>query len=158
VERGLPLQFHVGYGDTDLTLHRSDPSLMTGFLRRVQDRQVPIMLLHCYPYHRTAAYLAAAFPHVYLDVGLAINYTGSRSAAVVAESLEVAPFAKVLFSSDAWGPPELHHLGALLWRRAMTELLGAWVSSGDWSPADAVRVAEMVGAGNARRVYALGER
>ncbi|WP_433558713.1 amidohydrolase family protein [Pseudonocardia xinjiangensis] len=158
VERGLPLQFHVGYGDTDLTLHRSDPSLMTGFLRRVQDRQAPIMLLHCYPYHRTAAYLAAAFPHVYLDVGLAINYTGSRSAAVVAESLEVAPFAKVLFSSDAWGPPELHHLGALLWRRAMTELLGAWVSSGDWSPADAIRVAEMVGAGNARRVYALGER
>ncbi|GAA1302183.1 amidohydrolase family protein [Pseudonocardia xinjiangensis] len=158
VERGLPLQFHVGYGDTDLTLHRSDPSLMTGFLRRVQDRQVPIMLLHCYPYHRTAAYLAAAFPHVYLDVGLAINYAGSRSAAVVAESLEVAPFAKVLFSSDAWGPPELHHLGALLWRRAMTELLGAWVSSGDWSSADAVRVAAMVGAGNARRVYALGER
>ena len=158
VERGLPLQFHVGYGDTDLTLHRSDPSLMTGFLRRVQDRRVPIMLLHCYPYQRTAAYLAAAFPHVYLDVGLAINYTGSRSAAVVAESLEVAPFAKVLFSSDAWGPPELHHLGALLWRRAMTDLLGGWVSSGDWSAADAVRVAEMVGAGNARRVYALGER
>ena len=158
VERGLPLQFHVGYGDTDLTMHRCDPSLMTGFLRRVQDRRVPIMLLHCYPYQRTAAYLAAAFPHVYLDVGLAINYTGSRSAAVVAESLEVAPFAKVLFSSDAWGPPELHHLGALLWRRAMTELLGGWVSSGDWAPADAVRVAELVGAGNARRVYALGER
>jgi uncharacterized protein len=70
-EHRLPLQFHVGYGDPDLTLHRCNPSLMTEFLRRIQDRHVPVMLLHCYPYHRTAGYLAHVFPHVYLDVGLA---------------------------------------------------------------------------------------
>jgi predicted TIM-barrel fold metal-dependent hydrolase len=157
VERGLPLQFHAGYGDPDLTLHRCDPSLMTGFLRLVQDRQVPVMLLHGYPYHRTAGYLAHVFPHVYLDVGLAVNYTGVRSRAVVAESLELAPFGKVLFSSDAWGPAELHYLGAVLWRRAMTSVLGAWVESGDWSNADAMRVAHMVGADNAKRVYRLQE-
>lgn len=157
VERGLPLQFHIGYGDPDLTLHRCDPSLMTDFLRRVQDRQVPVMLLHCYPYHRTAGYLAHVFPHVYLDVGLAVNYTGARSRAVVAESLEVAPFGKLLFSSDAWGPAELHHLGAVLWRRAMASVLGEWVQSGEWSSADAVRVAQMVGADNAKRVYRLAE-
>lgn len=155
VEHGLPLQFHVGYGDPDLTLHRSDPSLMTDFLRRVQDRRTPVMLLHCYPYHRTAGYLAHVFPHVYLDVGLAVNYTGARSRAVVAESLEVAPFGKVLFSSDAWGPAELHLLGAQLWRNAMAGVLGDWVDSGEWSAADAVRVITMVGAGNAKRVYRL---
>jgi uncharacterized protein len=152
VGTGLPLQFHVGLGDPDLTLHRTDPSLMTEFLRRVR---VPVLLLHCYPYHRTAAYLAAVFPHVHMDVGLAVNVTGARSRAVIAESLEVAPFGKVLFSSDAFGPPELHHLGAVLWRRAMTAVLGEWVAGGDWSLADAVRVAELVGAGNARRVYGL---
>lgn len=155
LDRGLPLQFHVGYGDPDLTLHRCDPSLMTDFLRRVQDRQVPVMLLHCYPYHRTAGYLAHVFPHVYLDVGLAVNYTGARCRAIVAESLEVAPFGKILFSSDAWGPAELHYLGAVLWRRAMAGVLGEWVESGEWSGADAVRVAQMVGAGNAKRVYQL---
>ncbi|MGH3566406.1 MAG: amidohydrolase family protein [Pseudonocardia sp.] len=154
VERGLPLQFHVGYGDPDLTLHRCDPSLMTDFLRRVQ---VPVMLLHCYPYQRTAGYLAAVFPHVHVDVGLAVNYTGTRSRAIVAESLEVTPFGKLLFSSDAWGPPELHFLGATLWRRAIIDVLGEWVESGEWSKADAVRVAGLVGAGNARRVYGLGE-
>jgi uncharacterized protein len=158
VEHRLPLQFHVGYGDADLTLHRCDPSHLTGFLRRVQDRGVPVMLLHCYPYHRTAAYLAAVFPHVHLDVGLAVNYTGARSRAVVAEALEVAPFAKVLFSTDAWGPPELHHLGAVLWRRAITDVLGGWVADGDWAEPDALRVAEMIGAGNARRVYGLEGR
>ncbi|MGH3779965.1 MAG: amidohydrolase family protein [Pseudonocardiaceae bacterium] len=157
VERGLPLQFHVGYGDPDLTLHRCDPSLLTDFLRLIQDRQVPVMLLHGYPYHRTAGYLAHVFPHVYHDVGLAVNYTGARSRAVVAESLEVAPFGKVLFSSDAWGPAELHYLGAVLWRRAMASVLGEWVESGEWSSADAVRVAKMVGADNAKRVYRLEE-
>jgi uncharacterized protein len=155
VERHLPLQFHVGYGDPDLTLHRCNPSLMTDFLRRVQDRQVPVMLLHCYPYHRTASYLAHVFPHVYLDVGLAVNYTGARCRAVVAESLEVAPFGKVLFSSDAWGPAELHHLGAVLWRRAMISILGEWVQAGEWSSTDAIRVAHLVGTDNAKRVYQL---
>jgi predicted TIM-barrel fold metal-dependent hydrolase len=155
IDYGLPLQFHVGYGDPDLTLHRCDPSLMTDFIRAIQDRQVPVMLLHCYPYHRTAGYLAHVFPHVYLDVGLAVNYTGARSRAIVAESLEVAPFSKLLFSSDAWGPAELHHLGAVLWRRAMARVLGEWVESGEWSGADALRVAQLVGAGNARRVYRL---
>jgi predicted TIM-barrel fold metal-dependent hydrolase len=155
VERGLPLQFHVGYGDPDLTLHRCDPSLMTDFLRLVHDRQVPVMLLHGYPYHRTAGYLAQVFPQVYLDVGLAVNYTGARSRAVVAESLELAPFGKVLFSSDAWGPAELHYLGAVLWRRAMASLLGEWVDSADWSHTDAIRVAHLIGADNAKRVYRL---
>jgi len=153
--RHLPLQFHVGYGDPDLTLHRSDPSLMTEFLRLAQDRRVPIMLLHCYPYHRNAGYLAHAFPHVYLDVGLAVNYTGARSVAVVAESLEVAPFGKLLFSSDAFGPAELHYLGALMWRRTTASVLSAWVDAGEWSAADAQRIARMVGADNARRVYGL---
>ncbi|MDT7615271.1 MAG: uncharacterized protein QOF00_2718, partial [Pseudonocardiales bacterium] len=150
---GLPLQLHTGFGDPDLTLHRCDPSLLTPFIRAVQPRHVPIMLLHCYPYHRTAAYLAGAFPHVHLDIGLAVNYTGAAGRTVVAETLEVAPFGKVLFSSDAWGPPELHHLGALLWRRAITAVLGGWVADGDWSLADAIRVAGMIGSGNATRVY-----
>ena len=156
-ERGLPLQFHVGYGDPDLTLHRCDPSLMTEFLRRVQDLRVPVMLLHCYPYHRSAGYLAQVFPHVYLDVGLALTYTGTRSVAILAESLELAPFGKLLFSSDAFGPAELHYLGAVLWRRAMTTVVGAWASSGEWSVADAQRVVRMVGADNAKRVYRLAE-
>lgn len=155
LELGLPLQLHTGFGDPDADLRRCDPLLLRGFLEAAEPAGVPVMLLHCYPYHRGAGYLAQAYPHVYLDVGLAINYTGARAAAVVAESLELAPFGKLLFSSDAWGPPELHYLGALLWRRATARVLGAWVADGDWSQADALRVAEMVGAGNARRVYRL---
>jgi predicted TIM-barrel fold metal-dependent hydrolase len=155
LDQGLPLQLHTGFGDPDADLRRCDPLLLRGFLEQAEPRGVPVMLLHCYPYHRGAGHLASAYPHVYLDVGLAINHVGARAAAVVAESLELAPFAKVLFSSDAWGPAELHYLGARLWRRATARVLGEWVSDGDWSQADALRVAAMIGGGNARRVYRL---
>jgi uncharacterized protein len=157
VERGLPLQFHTGFGDPDLDLARCDPLLMTGFLRATRDRGVDVMLLHCYPYQRQAGYLAQVFPHVYLDVGLAVTHVGARAPAVVAESLELAPFHKVLYSSDAFGLAELHHLGALAFRQAFERITRAWVGEGRWSAADAARVGELVGHGNARRVYRLGE-
>lgn len=157
IERGLPLQFHIGYGDPDVDLHRSDPLLLRGLIELAEPRAVPLLLLHCYPFHRNAGYLAQVYPNVYFDVGLGVSYTGARSVAVVAESLELAPFAKILFSSDAWGPAELHHLGALLWRRAMTRVLSGFVTDGEWTEGQAVRVATMVGAQNARRVYGLGE-
>lgn len=151
VERGLPLQFHVGFGDPDLDLARCDPLLLTGFLRATRDRDVSVMLLHCYPFHRQAGYLAHAFPHVYADIGLALNHVGVRAPAILAESLELTPFHKLLYSSDAYGLAELHHLGALLFRRAFEEVAGAW----GWPAEDAARVGEMVGSGNARRVYRL---
>ncbi|MDQ1662488.1 MAG: uncharacterized protein QOJ68_2468 [Blastococcus sp.] len=158
LDLGLPLQFHVGYGDPDLRLHRCNPLLMTDFLRASQSRRVPVMLLHCYPFQREAGYLAQIFPHVYLDVGEAVHYTGARSPSVLAEALELAPFGKLLFSSDGWGPAELHFLGALLWRRGMTDVLGGFVAAGEWSAPDALRVATLIGSENTRRVYRLDDR
>jgi predicted TIM-barrel fold metal-dependent hydrolase len=156
VHLGLPIQIHTGFGDRDLDLHRANPIHLLDFLRTPGVADVPVVLLHCYPYHREAGYLAQAFGNVHFDVGLAVNHVGVRSTQVVAEAFELAPFAKQLYSSDAWGPPELHHLGAALWRRAVTSVLGGWVADGDWSVADARRVAEMIGRDNAVRVYGLG--
>ncbi|MDQ4118882.1 MAG: amidohydrolase family protein [Actinomycetota bacterium] len=156
VERGLPIQLHTGLGDRDVDLPDANPVRLRDFLCLPEVAAVPVMLLHCYPYHREAGYLTQAFPNVYMDVGLALNHVGVRSRAVLAESFELAPFAKLLYSSDAWGPPELHHLGAVLWRRAITTTFGGWVRDGDWSSDDAIRVADMVGRGNAARVYRLG--
>jgi predicted TIM-barrel fold metal-dependent hydrolase len=155
VDLGLPLQLHSGYGDPDLDLHRANPLLLMPWLRRVEPTGVPVMLLHNYPYHREAGYLAQVFDNVYFDVGLGINYVGSQSSQVIAESLEVAPFAKQLYSSDAWGPSELHFLGALLWRRGISRVIGRWVEDGEWSQSDAVRVLHLIGHVNAERVYRL---
>jgi uncharacterized protein len=155
VRTGLPLQFHVGLGDPDARLHRADPGLMHEFLLATQDTGTAVMLLHCYPYHRQAACLANVFPHVYLDVGEALNHTGARSATVLAEALEVAPFGKLLYSSDAYGLAELHYLGAAGFRRDLGKVIGGFVADGAWSAADGERVARLVGAQNSRRVYGL---
>ena len=155
LDTGLPLQFHTGFGDPDARLHRADPSLLHDFLIATRPAGTPVMLLHCYPFHRQAGYLAQAFPHVYMDVGQALNHVGARSAAVLAEALELAPFHKVLYSSDAFGLPELHYLGADGFRRDLATVTGAFVADGAWSAADAERVSGMIGAGNARRVYHL---
>ncbi|MET1063626.1 MAG: amidohydrolase family protein [Arthrobacter sp.] len=151
----LPLQFHVGFGDRDLDLHKTNPLYLLDFLRFPEVRDAPIMLLHCYPFEREAGYLAHAFENVYLDVGLAVNFTGSRSRDLVARSFELAPFSKILYSSDAFGPAELHYLGARLWRNAIIKVVGGWIDDDDCSDADARKIVQLVAHDNARRVYAL---
>ncbi len=157
IDIGKPLQFHVGFGDTDVRLHRSDPSLLTDFLIATEPIGTPIMLLHCYPHHRVAGYLAHVFSHVYMDLGAVLNHVGARSAAVLAEALELTPFGKMLYSSDAFGLPELHYLGAIGFRRDISRVTGQFVADEAWSAADAKRVAELIGSANATRVYRLGQ-
>lgn len=155
IDRGLPLQLHSGYGDPDLDLHRANPLLLMPWLRMIEPSGVPVLLLHNYPYHREAGYLAQVFDNVYFDVGLGVNYVGVQSEQVIAESFELGPFRKQLFSSDAWGPAELHLLGAVLWRRGVDRVVGRWVDDGDWSRRDAERVLRLVASENAERVYRL---
>lgn len=155
VDTGLPIQLHTGFGDRDLSLARADPALLQPFCAAVEDSGVPLVLLHCYPYHRQAGWLAHVYPNVYLDVGLTMTYLGARSEPVLAEFTELAPFGKLLYSSDAYGLPELYLVGAAQFRVGLARLLDEWVAGGALGDAQARRVAELVGAGNARRVYAL---
>jgi uncharacterized protein len=155
VEVGLPLQFHVGYGDSDVDLLDCDPLRLTRFLRATQDRGVPVLLLHNYPFHRNAGYLAQVFDHVFMDVSLTVHNTGVLSRDIIRESLELVPFGKLLFASDAFGLSELYYLGARLFRVGLSATLGRLVDTGEMTDADAERVATLIGSDNARRAYRL---
>jgi uncharacterized protein len=149
IDNGLPLQVHTGFGDADLNLGESDPVLLTPLLRDLAPTGVPILLLHTYPFQRHAGYLAQVFDNVFCDVGLAIPHIGYRAHHALAELLELAPYGKVLYSSDAYGLPELFYLGAVLFRRSLSRLLGDLDLPAD----EAARIALMIGQGNAQRVY-----
>ncbi|MGW7318512.1 amidohydrolase [Streptomyces sp. NPDC054865] len=149
VTSGLPVQLHTG---------GAGPEPLTGFARATAGLGARLVLLGTYPHHRQAARLAAAHPHVYADLGPDPALTGARAAAVLAELLELAPFGKLLFSSGGRALPELHAVGALVFREALGRVLGGWAADGSWSRRDADRVAGMLAAGNARRVYRLDER
>ncbi|MFI7498662.1 amidohydrolase family protein [Streptomyces sp. NPDC049687] len=155
VDLGLPLQLHTGFGDNDIRLHRVDPTHLTDWLHLVSGT-IPVLLLHCWPYQRQAAYLAAVFEQVYLDVGLTLHHVGPvRARAVLEEALEITPFRKLLYSSDAYGVSEFHWLGALAFRRGLGDLLQDRVDADELSLPDALRLARWAGADNARRVYRL---
>jgi predicted TIM-barrel fold metal-dependent hydrolase len=150
---GKPLQFHVGFGDRDCDLDKANPLYLLDFLRH--SGETPIVLLHCYPYEREAGYLAQAFNNVYLDGGLSVNYLGARAPAFIARLLELAPFRKMVYSSDAFGPAELHYLGTTLWRNGVHRVLTGFVDAGDWSSTDAIRVVDLIARDNAARIYRL---
>ncbi|MGR6920528.1 amidohydrolase family protein [[Actinomadura] parvosata] len=162
-ERGLPVQFHTGFGGPVHhgaggpagEPHRADPARLSAFAGALQPLGVPVILLHCYPFHRQAAHLAGIFPHVYVDVGLAPPHGTAAAARVMDELLELAPFHKQLFSSGCRGLAETGYLGALTYRRALAGALQARIAAGEWSTSDAARIAHMIGSGNARRIYRL---
>jgi hypothetical protein len=152
---GLPVQFHVGYGDRDIDLHRCNPLLLTPLLRALEPTGTAVMLLHNYPYHREAGYLAQVFPNVYCDLGLTTHNVGSRAPEVLAEALEMVPFGKFLYSSDAFALAELYYLGATLFRDALSRFLSARLDSGDMTLDDAERVTRLICTENAGRVYGI---
>jgi predicted TIM-barrel fold metal-dependent hydrolase len=155
IDAGLPLQLHVGYGDSDVDLLQCDPLHLTPFLRATQPRGVPVMLLHNYPYHRHAAYLAQVFDHVFVDVGLAVHNTGALSRRIIEETLELVPFAKLLHSSDAFGLAELYYLGTELFRQGLHDVLEGLVLRDELTDQDAAAIGRRVAAENATAAYRL---
>jgi uncharacterized protein len=158
VDAGKPIQVHVGYGDTDITMHRCDPTQMTDFLRATMNSGPAITLLHNYPFIREAGFLAQVYPHVYFDTGAVLHFTGPSYLTAVRESLELAPFSKLLFSTDAFGLPEFYLLGARLQRTGLARVFGEWLAAGSISDSDTRRYLEMIMGGNACRVYGLEPR
>lgn len=154
-DTGLPVQVHTGFGDRDLSLARADPALLQPWLAAVEPAGAPVILLHAYPYHRSAGWLAAVHPHVHVDVGLTVGQTGAASTRILAELLELAPFGKLLFSTDGYRLPELYLTGAAQFRHSLGRLLDERVGDGALTAGDAEKLAALVGAGNARRVYRL---
>ena len=154
----LPVQFHVGLGDDDIVMTRNDPTLMRALFRHEPFREVPLVLLHCYPYHRQAGYLASLYPNVYVDLGLTIPLVGPGAERVLAEALELAPARQVLASTDGHLTPEFQWFGVLVWRWALARLLGDYVAWGILGEDEAIETANGILRDNARRIYPLAWR
>ncbi len=153
VDAGRPIQLHSGFGDADANLLRSDPARLQPFCAATRNTGTRLVLLHCYPYHREAGWLAHVYPHVYVDVGLTVGYVGARAAAVLGEFLELAPFGKVMYSSDAYGLAELYQVGAAQFRHSLGRTFGGFVDDGAMTADDARAVAAAIGEGTANRLY-----
>jgi len=155
----VPVQFHVGYGDTDADMLLANPLHLRAVLEERAYRGMPVVLLHaCYPYTREGAYLAAVYENVYLDLSYGIPFLSrGEMLAFTRAALGVAPVSKLLYSSDGVGVAELHWLGAAEGRRALGRALGELVDDGELDAGEAAAAAgRAILRENAARLYRLG--
>ena len=143
----LPVQVHCGFGDSDLLLPLADPGWLKPAIERF--RETPFVLLHCYPFVREAGWLAHVYANVYFDLSLTIPLA-ARASETVREALELGPWSKLLYASDAARAPELYFLAAKRWRDALGEVLPELLPA-----VEAEQAARAILRENALRLYRL---
>jgi hypothetical protein len=154
----LPVQFHTGYGDSDCDMLLANPFHLRAVLQRPEYRGMTFVLLHeSYPYTRQGGFLATIYGNVYLDLSYGIPVLGfEEMLAFTRQALGVAPYSKLMYSSDGVGLPEVHWASALHGRRVLGQVLAETVAHGELSPAMAETAGAAILRENARRVYGLG--
>jgi len=155
-DAGRPLQVHTGLGDPDIDLLRANPLLLRPLLEDPRWAAVPVVLLHlAYPYAREAAFMAAVWPQVHVDLSLALPLLGPAAVGLLAEVLALAPATKVHYGSDLRGLPELFALAADWARDALGRALATLVEARALTRDEARAVGRRVLADNARALYRL---
>lgn len=158
-EQGVPIQFHTGYGDPDTDLRLGNPLHLRRVYEEPRYQGAPIVLLHeSYPYTREAAYLAAVYPHVYSDLSYAVPNLGrAELLAMTRAALAVAPYTKLLHSSDGHSIPEHVWLGAARGREIVGAVAEEMVANRELTPGAAEDAASSILRDNARRLYRLDD-
>jgi predicted TIM-barrel fold metal-dependent hydrolase len=154
-ELDVPLQVHCGFGDPDEDLAETSPLGLRPLFTDATYRGLRIALLHCYPYHREAAYLCSMFPDVYMDLSLTIPFAGLEGGRAMREALGLCPTSKLLYASDASRYPEVFFVAASAHRDALADALGELIDRGVMDTATAANAGRQVLADNAKRVYHL---
>jgi hypothetical protein len=155
-ETGRPLQVHTGFGDPDIDLLQANPLLLRPVVEDPRRAGVRLVLLHlAYPYGREAAFMAAVWPQVFVDLSLALPFLGPASVPPLIEALSLAPASKLLYGSDVGGLPELFALAADWGRAALGEALGWLVDRGGFSRDAARGAARAILSENAAALYHL---
>ena len=150
---GVPLQVHCGFGDPDEDMALANPLGLRRLFVEESYAGLTVVLLHCYPFHREAAYLASVFPGVYMDLSLAIPMAAHDGARALLEALGLCPTSKILYATDATRFPEVYLVAAALHREAMAGALGHLVETGWLMQREAIEAGRQVLSGNARRIY-----
>ena len=153
---GVPLQVHCGLGDADGDLAEASPLGLRPLLGGGRFGGLRVVLLHCYPYHREAAYLCALHADVFMDLSLALPQAGRDGERAMAEALGLCPWTKLLYATDATALPEAYLVAAARYREALAAALAELVETGVLDEEEAVGAGRRVLRDNATALYGLG--
>ena len=157
VEHDVPLQIHMGIGDSPyIDVRDANPLHLLELIKADELKGLKLVIVHSgYPFVREAAYFANNFPDVYLDLSELIPFVGSGIRQSLLNIFDTAPMSKIMYGSDGYNIPELFWIGAILGRRALAGALEAMIKIGFMNETYAMEVGRMILADNARRLYRL---
>lgn len=128
---GRPVQFHTGFGDSELRLAESDPLLLEDLLRTPEGAAAAVVLIHgSHPWPEQAGYLASTKPNVYAELSLSNLFAPTGTADRLLRLIDMAPREKVLVGSDGHGVPETHWFASRTLRRGFDDVAARLRASG----------------------------
>ncbi|HEY4026808.1 MAG TPA: amidohydrolase family protein [Candidatus Dormibacteraeota bacterium] len=155
VRLGVPLQVHCGMGDADEDLADCSPLGLRPLLVHERFAELRLVLLHCYPFHREAAYMCSVYGGVSMDLSLAVWLAAADGARAMSEVVGLCPWTKLLYATDASRLPEVYLIAAELYRDALAEAFADLVARELLTFEEARHAGVEVLVENARRLYRL---
>lgn len=156
-KKGLPVQIHAAFGESNIDIRNNHPGLLKGLLEDPRFAEVRIVLVHGgYPRCFEAGYLASVYPNVYVDISEMFPFVPLGSRRGLQAILDMCPFNKIVYGSDGFEVPEIHWLAARMAKTALSLIFSGYVEAGLFTQDYAVQVAEMIFSETARKLYGLG--
>ncbi|AWR96986.1 amidohydrolase family protein [Acidianus sulfidivorans JP7] len=147
----VPFQVHTGAGDRDIKFELSKPSYLTDLVRKYEGK---IVFVHAgFPWHRETAWMSYLFPSVYLDVSQVFPFATTAGYDVLREVMQVAPFNKIMYGSDAFEVPEIAWISARMFRKALDKTLEEMLEWNIINDKETYEVKRMICYKNAEKLY-----
>lgn len=150
-----PIQFHTGLGDSDMSLLKSNPAHMQPLIAAFPT--VQFVILHSsYPYTREAGYLAAVYKNAFLDIGEIFPMVSIEGqVAAIKQAMELAPFSKLLWSTDGHHFPESYWLANKQFRHVLFRVFKDLLAEEVITIEEATRAIRDIMFENSNRIYYL---
>ncbi|MFF7474458.1 amidohydrolase family protein [Streptomyces sp. NPDC008092] len=149
----LPVQFHTGFGDSDLRLSGSNPLLLEDLLHTEEGTAATVVLIHGgFPWTEELGYLALSRPNVYAELSLSNLFAPLTLADRIVRLLDLVPADRLTIGTDGHGQPETLWFAACAvrdaWQQAEETMTAAGIGA-EWL----ARTRERAFDGNARELY-----
>jgi predicted TIM-barrel fold metal-dependent hydrolase len=158
LKRNMPMQFHAGDGEPpEIILRNQHPYYLEEIVRFEKDglmRMPKVIAIHAgYPLLGEEVWLTYLYTNCYMDVSVITALITEGLTRRYLEILEVVPFSKVLFGSDAYHLPELYWLAGKWGKPYLARALAIYVDEGILDEEGALQKARQILYENNRRVY-----
>lgn len=148
------MHIHTGIGDGEVVLPKASPSFLLDVFRKEKYASTKVHLVHGgYPWIEEAAFIVSILPNVYMDISLQNPFTGHGVERIISQVLELAPFDKVMYGSDAFTVPEMNWIGVKLFVECFERVLDGWVERDYMDKEKAQFIGEMVLYRNFETIY-----